>query len=1259
MKKLLLIGVMALTIHGLFAAKVFDVTFQQPEKGTYELYFESGQYSLTEVNIDGVTWSKIVYDGSVSTSLKGFADLPFINATVQLSPDRNVTLEVIEGDFEDIDLSSPLIPSRGVIYRNQDPSTIPYEISPSSLRDEWYPQNLAINTDPFIIKDLRGTTVYAYPFRYNAVQNVLRVYKNVTVRLTENNSKPYNPLFTSTTSVLREMDAVYKSLFINYNTAKDLTIGEYGDILVVCTSRDETAIQPFIDWKMEKGFNVEKIVVATGTNVKTTIQNAYAANNNVLYVQLVGDWADIKSDIGTSQSAPMDPQLGCVVGSDFHPDICIGRISANSAAHVTVQVDKFIQYEKMPDMGADWYSRSTGIASNQGPGDDNELDYQHVQTIYDDKLDPYTYNSQSQIYDPTATIAMVNTAVNTGTSIINYCGHGSPTSWGTTGFSNNNVSALTNGTKLPVIFSVACNNGNFHDPSDCFAEAWLKKSGGGAIMFLGGSISQPWNPPMRGEDYFDDMLTGGYDYTAHPGQNGISSTEGRTTIGAAVFNGLVLMCTEAGQTEDWETAKTWNIFGDPSMQMRTETPGDLILSNNVILVGVPFNTTITGTGGPVEGAMVCLSQNGQYFSGVSDATGSVSIINSLTPGTAKLVVTALNKETIYEDVTVVPPGGAWITVNSCAIDDASGNNNGQADYGEGIMLDVTAENVGSAVAGSVTALLSSTDPYITITDNSHDFGDISAGGTVTGDNAFGITVAENAPDGYLVMMEIEFTGTGKPTWTSTVSVILHAPVMELGEYVINDAAGNNNGMIDPGETVAISIEILNEGSSDAYNVEGTLICTDPYVTIVVANQVYGDITAGGNMDKAFSVSANINTPAGHQVTFNLMITGDFSLSATGSFNEVIGQIPVLIIDLDGNNNSAAAMLDAMANNDLVAEYTTSIPSDLSLYSTIFLCLGIYSDNYVLTSSEGQLLADFLSNGGNLYMEGGDTWAYDTQTAVHSMFSLEGTDDGSGDLGTVNGQTGTFTEGLTFSYSGENNWIDHLEPLGSAFTILENQSPNYGTGIANDAGSYKTIGCSHEFGGLVDGASTKEELMAAYLEFFGFTNTLQAFFMASDNDVCEGDIVNFYDMSSGDVLTWEWTFEGGDPGTSTFQNASVMFASAGVYDVTLTVSDGETTNTLTMEDYITVNVCTGINEAASNGVKIYPNPGNGIFNINLNRSVESNTTVEVRDLLGAIVYKAEYTGLEPMTLNISNLGSGLYFLVVETGTEKIIEKIVIE
>ncbi|MDX9856686.1 MAG: PKD domain-containing protein [candidate division Zixibacteria bacterium] len=65
-------------------------------------------------------------------------------------------------------------------------------------------------------------------------------------------------------------------------------------------------------------------------------------------------------------------------------------------------------------------------------------------------------------------------------------------------------------------------------------------------------------------------------------------------------------------------------------------------------------------------------------------------------------------------------------------------------------------------------------------------------------------------------------------------------------------------------------------------------------------------------------------------------------------------------------------------------------------------------------------------------------------------------------------------------------------------------------------------------------------------------------------------VNFTDLSTGSITSWSWTF--GDGGTSSAQNPSHQYTSAGTYSVTLTVtgpggSDGETKT-----DYITVNPC---------------------------------------------------------------------------------------
>lgn len=1086
MKRSYLFLIMILAQLGLFASNGFNVSYTQPSSGVHQLNFSLGTYGVNTVNHDGTTYSEISFAGTIVTTKKGFAEVPYLNATVMLDPVKNVSLVIIPGSYEEIPLSYPMLPSRGTIYRNQDPASVPYWTDPKSVTDSWYPVSLAENTDPFILRDIRGTSVYVYPFQYNAARNVLRVYKNITVKLVENFSTSVNPIEKASSTILREMDGIYKSVFINYGQSnrEDLTIGEFGDILVVTTSRDEAAIQPYVQWKREKGYNVSVEVVSTGTVVNSTVQSAYNANNNILYVLLVGDWADLQCETSAS-GRPEEPQVGCVVGSDDFADICVGRFSANSPADVTVQVDKVINYEKLPETGASWYATAVGIGSDQGPGDDGEYDYQHENVILNDKLDPFTYATLTTIYDPGATPTMVTNAVNSGTTVINYTGHGSSDGWGTSGFSTSNVAGLSNGNKLPFVISVACDNGDF-DLGTCFAEAWLRKSGGGAIMFLGASISQPWDEPMRGQDYFMDVLIGGYDYSAHSGQSGLSTSEQRTTLGAVVFNGLTLMCVESGGSGDWETAKTWNIFGDPSVQARTAAPAQLILSSTTVMVGVPFTTNVSTAGGPVADAMVCLSQGDQFFHAVTDASGNVTINHELDPGTAKLTVTAFNTSTIYEDVNVIPPNGPYVTMASVVVDDAAGNGNGLLDYGETVFLTIGLANVGTADAIGVTSEISSTDEFIDITGNSANYGTIPAGDTVFVTDGYQVTADASIPDQHIVLFNLDATGTSRDTWSSTFGLWGHAPILAMSAYTVDDASGNGNGRLDPGETASLYITAANNGSSDAFNVVGTLTCQTPYVTVLTGPATYGTLTGEASGVQIFEVQVDENAPAGTTAIFDLNLAADLGITGSGEFVEYVGQIPVLIVDWDGNHNSPDAIAQSLTNLQVGFDRVEAIPDNPNLYQSIFICLGVYPDNHVMSVEEGQLFADYLNQGGNIFMEGADTWYYDQQftaTPLHPMFNIGGLEDGLGDLTTEVGQAGSIADGMSFAYAGDNSYIDRISGHDPAVMMMMNADPSYGTGVSYDAGTYKTIGFSCEFGGLQDGEKTKDDLMIAMLDFF--------------------------------------------------------------------------------------------------------------------------------------------------------------------------------
>ncbi len=77
------------------------------------------------------------------------------------------------------------------------------------------------------------------------------------------------------------------------------------------------------------------------------------------------------------------------------------------------------------------------------------------------------------------------------------------------------------------------------------------------------------------------------------------------------------------------------------------------------------------------------------------------------------------------------------------------------------------------------------------------------------------------------------------------------------------------------------------------------------------------------------------------------------------------------------------------------------------------------------------------------------------------------------------------------------------------------------------------------------------------------------FSCSDITPCITTTVEFEDESMGDIISWNWTFEGGNPPTASVQNPVIAYNTQGQYDVSLIVYDGEVYDTLTNPEYILV------------------------------------------------------------------------------------------
>ncbi|MCD4725052.1 MAG: PKD domain-containing protein [Bacteroidales bacterium] len=78
------------------------------------------------------------------------------------------------------------------------------------------------------------------------------------------------------------------------------------------------------------------------------------------------------------------------------------------------------------------------------------------------------------------------------------------------------------------------------------------------------------------------------------------------------------------------------------------------------------------------------------------------------------------------------------------------------------------------------------------------------------------------------------------------------------------------------------------------------------------------------------------------------------------------------------------------------------------------------------------------------------------------------------------------------------------------------------------------------------------------------------FEGTPTTVTVGNSVDFTDLSLNNPTSWNWTFAGGMPETSTEQNPTVTYNTEGTYAVSLIATNDEGSDTKTVADYITVN-----------------------------------------------------------------------------------------
>ena len=823
MKKLFFVVAVLLSTTMLLSAQEWvSVGKSAPVKIQESLVSSSEEEIVVDVKVGGFFQSAVKTpkgqqviiggEGMASMLVAGAPDLPMYPISMIIGNTAEMKASVVESSFVDFE-NVEVAPSKGNFSRDVNPEEVPYVYGEMYQQDAFYPAQAAALDNPYILRDFRGQNLMVYPYAYNPVTKTLRVYTDlrISVKKVSDNGLNQKTATRRSNVVSPEVKASYERRFINYPTNERYSfIEDEGEMLVVCVDEYKEAAEKLVEWKNISGRPTTLVLTSetdTVGELKTYIKNYYESNPNLTYVLLIGEYDNLPpyqiiiGIDGMQYYTRSDNYYGRLDGDDNYEEVFVGRLSVKDLNDAHNQVDRIIYYERDIKEDATWLSRGIGMGSTEGYGHFGEKDYQHIDFIRD-TLMHYTYTEISQKYkgvngyEPSADDYAVD--FNKGVGIANYCNHGEVEKWVMGNFDTKCVHNLTNDYMLPFIWTSSCRNGQF-DVDECFAESWMRavnpatNAPVGAIGGMFSWISQPWQPPMYGQDEMIAILSewrGNYNHT----------------LGGASLNGNMYIL-DMSPEDRGNTHNTWLLFGDPSMILRTQAPEkmDVYCSSSYLMVGMT-NYTVNAD---VDFGIATLSKDGEVVASsyIRKGRANLTFPEITEEGMMKLMVVAYNKVTEIIDVEVKTPTDAFIIFNDYDLNETDG----QLDYGETINLDLSIKNIGVSAASDVEVELIPKSDYVTVTEGKTTLSSLAVEAIETIEGKFKFNVADNVPDQEELGFDVKCT-SGEESWSSSFSITANAPSFVIDTIFIK------NQMIEPGASDVLYISVKNAGHSEARNI---------------------------------------------------------------------------------------------------------------------------------------------------------------------------------------------------------------------------------------------------------------------------------------------------------------------------------------------------------------------------------------------------------------------------------------------------------
>lgn len=592
-------------------------------------------------NFNGATIQQDpIYEDSKFWKIYGFGlnetagepAIPYRNDVFALGKNTSFSVDVIDSVYTDSAFT--LSPARPVL-NNSDNSGYSIENVPKIKPYEgFYPVRLTENG----VQYYRGQgllKVTLSPIQYDFMNKTIRVYSKIKYRITlQPQAVAQNGIKSS---VSENRDPVLQNVVLNnvstqpLKTAKTVKSAVYDtkEYLIISNPWHSQAVNKFADWKRTQGKRVHIAMknLWTTEEIKSIIKEKYNSLS-LDYVLMIGDEYDIPSEYSIKMNKHVtDLYYGCMDGEDdYTPDVYMGRILASNSKQSNIIIDKIINYEKNPTSDEAFYNRGLNCAYFEDKTyykgqiiRDGYADYRFAQTseevrnylmsfgknierVYctEDSVNPLYWNNGTYSFGEDIPLELqkpqfkwngnaedIKNCINEGVFYVLHRDHGEALYWAQPHFEVDDIDSLSNGNKLPVVFSINCLTGKFDNPDGCFAERFLKKENGGCVaIFAATEKSLPGYNDALAEGMFDAMWP-------VPGMRPVfpkRDWEDITTISIPVYElGQILnqammrmdeLWGKSKDYHDWErdnekkvyAHEIFHCFGDPSMEIYTSKP---------------------------------------------------------------------------------------------------------------------------------------------------------------------------------------------------------------------------------------------------------------------------------------------------------------------------------------------------------------------------------------------------------------------------------------------------------------------------------------------------------------------------------------------------------------------------------------------------------------------------------------------------------------------------------------------------------------